>query len=79
MLVCIGAALLVSVLGPAAGAILQGSDIVEASYANGLFPLARITPLHWLAGVWMGAPLGGAWAASMLEKKSEAAGATQRA
>lgn len=74
ILVCVGAALLVSVLGPAAGAILQGGDVVQASYANGLFPLARITPLHWLAGVWMGAPLGGAWAASMLEKKGESAG-----
>ncbi len=79
MVVCIGAALLLSVLGPAAGAILQGRDIVETAYSNGLFPLARITPLFWLAGAWMGAPIGAAWAASMLEKRTEATSSAKRA
>lgn len=78
MVVCVGAVLLGAVLGPAAGAILQGSDIVEATYANNLFPLARLTPLYWLAGAWMGAPIGGAWASSMLEKKIESTGGVAR-
>lgn len=68
---CVAGVLLVSIIGPAAGATLHGGEIVELAYSNTLFPLARLSPLNWLAGVWMGAPIGVVWAASMLEKKGE--------
>lgn len=72
LVACIVGVLSVGAVGPAAGALLQGSDIVGVSYANGLFPLARLTPLDWLFGTWVGVPIGASWAASMIEKKSDA-------
>lgn len=70
---------ILAVLGPALGALLAGagigagsadSGIVGTVYRGGLFPLAYITPLDWLAGALPGVPLGVAWAASMVEKRS---------
>ena len=71
LIACVAGVLAVGVVGPAAGAILQGNDIVQASYLNELFPLARLTPLDWLFGTWVGVPIGASWAASMIEKKSD--------
>lgn len=79
LVACVAGVFLVGVLGPIAGALAQGSEIVPVAYTNTLLPLARITPLNWLAGAWLGAPMGAAWAATTIEQQSESPGAPARA
>jgi hypothetical protein len=62
---------ILAVLGPLSGALVGGS--VQAAYAGRLFPIANITPLDWLAGGFLGIPLGVAWAASMVDKRHHGA------
>ncbi len=62
-----------AVASPALGATIDGSDALARSFSNDLFPLARIAPLDWIAGAFLGAPIGLAWGASMLEKKAHEA------
>jgi hypothetical protein len=61
---------LLAVAGPIAGALLAGAG--EAGlrdvYRGTVFPLAHILPLDWVAGAFLGIPLGVSWAASMMEK-----------
>jgi len=38
---------------------------VHAAYAGALFPTANITPLDFLAGAFLGVPVGISWAASL--------------
>jgi hypothetical protein len=60
---------LLAIVGPLTGLMAGGGNIVRASYANTLFPLANITAMDWLAGGLLGLPLGVAWAGSMVEKR----------
>lgn len=76
---CLAGVLLVSVVGPLAAVILHGGGLVEASYSGGLFPLARMTPLDWVAGALLGAPMGSVWAASVIEKNVHSESAPVRA
>lgn len=77
IIACLAGVFAVGVVGPLIGAILQSGDIVSAAYTNTLFPLARLTPMTWLAGALLGAPLGAAWAASVMERApSDAASAS---
>ncbi|MDX2116064.1 MAG: hypothetical protein SFZ24_10675 [Planctomycetota bacterium] len=57
--------------GPALGAVVNGTDPVRDLYAGTLTPLARLTPLHWAAGVLLGVPIGSSWVAG-LGKPAEA-------
>lgn len=70
---CVAGIFAVGLAGPILALVTQGSDIVVAAYSNSLAPLARITPMTWLAGVWLGAPIGASWASSMVEHKEQAA------
>jgi hypothetical protein len=65
---CLAGVLLVGVVGPVAAVFLHGGGLLETVYSGGLFPLARLTPLDWAAGVLVGAPAGSVWAASVIEK-----------
>jgi hypothetical protein len=65
-----GAVAALGVLAPLTGWF--SGDAVAAARMGTLFPLATVTPLHWAAGGLFGVPMGVAWAASMMEKKSEA-------
>ncbi len=60
-----------AVVGPALGAVLQGGEAVARAYANELFPLAWMSPLDWVAGAFLGIPVGMVWGGSMLEKRAE--------
>lgn len=63
-----------AVVGPVSGVVMEGPHLVESVYAGSVFPLSRLMPLDWLAGSFLGVPLGAAWAASMLEKRGGPAG-----
>lgn len=67
----IAAAALLCVLGPIAGLLKHGGGggMVQAAYAGELFALANLTPMDWLAGAFVGVPIGMSWAASMIEKR----------
>jgi hypothetical protein len=60
---------------PAAAVLLHGGDmaIVKATYSGHLLPLARPLPLDWIAGAFVGIPIGLSWAASMTESRVSAA------
>lgn len=68
---CMAGTLTLAAIGPIVGRLVVGSNIVADAYTGALFPLARLTPMNWLAGAFLGAPIGAAWAASMLEKKTQ--------
>lgn len=65
---CMIAVALLAALSPATAALAQGSDILATTYAGNLFPIARLTPLDWIAAGFLGAPVGLAWASSIIEK-----------
>lgn len=57
-------------ISPLMGQVLASSaGVVAESYRGSLFPLAHVTPLDWLAGGFLGIPLGAAWATSMVDKQ----------
>lgn len=55
--------LVVIATGPA------GAQLVLQANAVGIFPAARPLPIDWLAGAFLGVPLGHAWGASMSETR----------
>jgi len=61
---------LLAAAGPASAFYFGGGDgpVVDA-YAHDLVPLARITPLDWVAGALLGAPWGLSWVSSASEKQ----------
>ncbi len=64
-----GIAILASVSPALATVVHSGSDgVLRAAIAGRLFALARPLPLDWLAGAFLGVPIGLTWAGSMLEK-----------
>lgn len=63
----LAAGAVLAVAGPAAGALASGGHVIFDLYSGHLLPLARPMPLDWLAGVFIGVPIGASWAASMVE------------
>jgi hypothetical protein len=62
---------ILAVISPVAGAILGGGGAaIETVYGGTLLPIAHILPLDWLAGAFIGIPLGAGWAGSMVEKQA---------
>lgn len=55
------------VVGPASAGLAHG-EVAHAVYTNHLTPLARLTPLHWAAGLLIGVPIGLSWGSSMIKK-----------
>lgn len=55
-------------VSPLAGAMLESGGAVPAVYEGSFTALARILPLDWIAGALLGAPVGAAWAESMIER-----------
>jgi len=66
----VAAAGVLAFAGPAIAVGVIGGDPLEKSYANDLFPLAWISPLDWLAGAFLGTPVGVAWSGSMIDKQT---------
>lgn len=71
---------LASMLGPWLTLSISGSgaSLIDACYAGRMFPLGNIEPLDWLAGGFLGLPVGIAWAGSMMNK-SKGEGASTKA
>ena len=59
---------LLIVAGPASGGFAPPEETLRALYASDLSPLARITPLHWFAGLLIGIPIGFSWGESLTTK-----------
>lgn len=68
------AVLLVGVLGVLIARYFHADALPQAAKAVGsnapvqLVPLARLMPLDWLAGAFLGVPVGNTWAAGMMER-----------
>lgn len=60
----------VAVAGPVAATFMHAGDLgpTRAALAGKLLPLARPMPLDWIAGAFVGIPLGLWWAGSLIEK-----------
>jgi hypothetical protein len=65
------AIVVLAVAAPACTAAIQGGNLLEVTYQNRLWPIARPVPLDWIAGGLLGAPIGLAWAASLVERQVE--------
>lgn len=69
---CVPASMLacpiLAAVSPALAAIMQGKTLTDSLYRGELFALARIMPLDWLAGMFIGVAIGVSWAGSMVEK-----------
>lgn len=60
---------ILAAVGPIVTQNMHGTKVVAIAMAGDLFPLGKLGPLDWLAGALIGAPIGIAWANSMLEKE----------
>lgn len=67
-----GIGMVLALVGPLVAKFALGDRLVEAVYAGSVTALARPSPMDWLAGTLIGVPMGDAWAASMMERKSGA-------
>ncbi len=65
--VFIAAPALLAVIGPIL-ALLMGGGTLHTATSGTLFNLARPLPLDWLAGAFVGVPIGLSWAASMIDQ-----------
>jgi len=70
----IAAIALLAIVSPAAATFLHpsGMGATRAALAGTLFPLARPLPLDWIAGAFVGVPLGLSWATSLVDKHGHA-------
>lgn len=64
---------LLSAAAPLAASIIAGPAVVKAALSGTFFNLARPLPLDYLAGAFIGIPIGLSWAGSMLERHTPAA------
>jgi hypothetical protein len=55
-------------VSPVIAALMHGPNTLEVMYHGNLFAPARIMPLDWLAGMFIGVAVGVSWAGSMVEK-----------
>jgi len=66
-------ACLCGVVGPALAVSVAPEKLLIGMYSGGisseLLSLMRVAPLDWIAGVFMGVPVGMSWAGSMMEKR----------
>lgn len=62
---------LVAILAPAAATLVHpgASGVLRAAKAGSMLALARPLPLDWMAGAFIGIPIGLAWAGSMVESR----------
>jgi len=63
----------VATLGPLAAQMLSGSRILDDAQAGKMLTLARPISFDWLAGGFLGIPIGLGWAASMLDRHPQPA------
>lgn len=65
---------LLAIASPLIAAFMHSSPIgpTRAALAGTMFPLARLLPLDWAAGAFVGIPLGLSWATSLVDKHGHA-------
>ncbi len=70
----VAALALLAIAAPAVATFMHGSTLgpTRAALGQTLFPLARPLPLDWIAGAFVGIPLGLSWAASLTDRQSSA-------
>jgi hypothetical protein len=66
---CAGVGLLAAA-SPALAALIHGGKAVTAAYSGSLLHLANVLPLDWVAGGFMGLPIGVSWAGGMIEERA---------
>lgn len=66
---------LLAVIGPLVAQFGVSGDPLARLFAGDWPGLGLLTPFDWLAGIFVGVPLGEMWANSMLDRQSGAAGA----
>lgn len=59
---------LLAAASPAAASVVHGQGLLRDALAGNLMALARPMPLDWLAGAFLGVPLGLTWTASAIER-----------
>jgi hypothetical protein len=59
--------------GPLIALVLGGSRVLSDAQAGKMFALARPMSFDWLAGAFLGIPIGLSWAASMLDRQPQPA------
>lgn len=67
-------ALLLGLAGPLSGLMVIGGDapdVIYAAYRDMLLPTANPVPFDWLAGAFLGMPLGSTWADSILHRHAD--------
>jgi len=69
------AVMLLGVIGPIAAMQLGGANLVERVFANRAPALGLLTPMDWLAGAFLGVPMGLAWASSLTHRHAQPAAA----
>lgn len=65
------AMMVMAIVGPIVGMIMDGSNILSAVVRSELVFVARPQPLDWVAGAFLGVPWGVAWAGAMADHKHE--------
>lgn len=66
-----------AVIGPLSAGLTHGADGLRAVYEQRMAPLGLLMPLQWVAGGFLGAPLGLSLAASMIERHQPTASAAR--
>lgn len=64
---------IVAGVGPIAAQVMGGAHVLIDAQAGKLFALARPISFDWLAGAFLGVPIGISWAASMLDRQAHPA------
>jgi len=67
-----GGLMVVAVAGPVIATFVHAGTLgpTRAAVSGKLFALARPMPLDWIAGAFVGIPLGLWWAGSLIERES---------
>lgn len=64
--------LVVAIGAPVYAAVSYGTGITQASVTGELIPPARLIPMDWLAGMFLGVPWGLGWVAGMVKEHATA-------
>jgi len=58
-----------AVVAPLMAAVVHGDGALRDVYEQTFVAIGLLTPMEWIAGAFVGAPLGMTWAASMVDRK----------
>lgn len=61
--------LIAAIAAPVIAIASHGSELLGAADASTIFAAARLTPVDWFAGAFLGVPIGMAWVHSMMDRQ----------